>query len=77
MGDIRRSTILVLKSTDDHQQWNYMHLTQEIAGARERGRLQNKNTQTEGTASAKMHCPYHKTTLQLLLAGLHPTTLVI
>jgi hypothetical protein len=31
-----------LKSIDDHQQWDYMHLTQEIAGAQERGRLQNK-----------------------------------
>jgi hypothetical protein len=24
-----------------------------------------------------MHCPWHKTALQLLLAGLHPTTLAI
>jgi hypothetical protein len=46
-----------LKSIDDHKQWDYMHLTQEIAGAQERGRLQNKNTQTEGMANAQMHFP--------------------
>jgi hypothetical protein len=51
-GRYLKNIILVLKSIDDHQQWDYMHLTQEIAGAQERGRLQNKNSQTEGTASA-------------------------
>jgi hypothetical protein len=66
-----------LRSIDDHQQRNYTHLTQKQPALKNEAAFRTKIHKQKKWPVPRCIALSTKTTLQLLLAGLHPTTLVI
>jgi hypothetical protein len=62
---------------DDHQQRDYAHLTRKQPALKNEAAFRTKIHKQKKWPVARCIALSTKTTLQLLLAGLHPTTLVI
>jgi hypothetical protein len=62
---------------DDHQQRDYAHLTRKQPTLKNEAAFRTKIHKQKKWPVARCIAISTKTTLQLLLAGLHPTTLVI